>query len=674
MTFASSGATYNIGALSASSTASKLSLTAISGGSITLSVGGNHATSTYSGLLSGAGGLTVTGGSQTLFNANNAVFNTFSGNVNINGGTLLLSSGSYQTSAAATVLGNMTAAGRTINVNNGGTLAFLTGNTMGDTASTVTVPVIINQGGEALNVNGGNTTLGPVVLNGGTLADFGNGSAGYQPYNLGAAAGSISATGSANSYISLLSGAGATGGLRMFGGANTFSVSGGGVLYVSMPLMNQNNGNNNAGTAASLTKTGTGELVLSGSTAYNGSTTISAGTLQLGNGTANTGTLVAGIANNATLVIDEGPGTATIGGVVSGAGTILDIGSGLTILTSNSNSFTGNVNLSSGTLRLNGGATAATGPSPMGAITSTGTFTVGTGATLQWNNSNEMGDNNANNRTSLVIDGTLLASGSFNNNLGSSLTLSGGSLLGQGGTNFGMFMMNFQQTTGTINATAANSYIGLLGVPTTYATALQLTNTTTINVAGPGTLTINVPILNVNTNASETTLAAMNSGPAATLVKTGTGLLNLEGSSVYSGGTVVSAGTLEANFSATAGTATALGNLVTGGTVVVGSGAVLQLAAGNVMGQGNQVAATIPTNTLSIQQGGLVISTVGNNTELLGPLSLSGGTLSGLGGYGGSGATAYRMFNFGQMPQSDRNRQRQRAILHCACRRRYHHV
>ncbi len=111
----------------------------------------------------------------------------------------MLSSGSYQTSAAATILGNMTAAGRTINVNNGGTLAFLTGNTMGDTGSTVTVPVIINQGGEALNVNGGNTTLGPVVLNGGTLADFGNGTAAYQPYNLGAAAGSISATGSANS-------------------------------------------------------------------------------------------------------------------------------------------------------------------------------------------------------------------------------------------------------------------------------------------------------------------------------------------------------------------------------------------------------------------------------------------------------------------------------------------
>ncbi len=199
LTFASSGATYNIGALSASSTLSKLSLTAISGGSITLSVGGNGSTATYSGLLSGAGGLTVTGGSQTLFNANNAVFNTFSGNVNINGGALLLSSGSYQTSAAATILGNMTAAGRTINVNNGGTLAFLTGNTMGDTGSTVTVPVIINQGGEALNVNGGNTTLGPVVLNGGTLADFGNGTAAYQPYNLGAAAGSISATGSANS-------------------------------------------------------------------------------------------------------------------------------------------------------------------------------------------------------------------------------------------------------------------------------------------------------------------------------------------------------------------------------------------------------------------------------------------------------------------------------------------
>ncbi len=153
-----------------------------------------------------------------------------------------------------------------------------------------------------------------------------------------------------------------------------------------------------------------------------------------------------------------------------------------------------------------------------------------------------MGYNNANARTSLVIDGTLLAIGAYNNLLGSSVTLSGGTLLGEGGTTYGMFLMNFQQTTGTINATGGTNYIGLQGGGDGYENALQLTNTTTINVAGPASLTINLPILNVNNNGSNANLAAMNSGPAATLIKTGIGLLNLEGSNVYTGGTVITPG------------------------------------------------------------------------------------------------------------------------------------
>ncbi len=131
----------------------------------------------------------MTGGNQTLFNSAAAVYNTFSGNVNISGGTLTLNTPAYQQSAAATVIGNMATAGRTINVGSGGSLVFLSGNTMGDTGSVDTVPFIINQGGLAVNTSGGNVTLGPIVLNGGTLSDFGNGSASYQPYIFGAGCG-----------------------------------------------------------------------------------------------------------------------------------------------------------------------------------------------------------------------------------------------------------------------------------------------------------------------------------------------------------------------------------------------------------------------------------------------------------------------------------------------------
>ena len=132
LTFGSSGTTYNIGSLAG---AGSMSLTAISGGSITLSVGGNHASSQYSGLLSGAGGLTVTGGNQTLFNSAAAVYNTFTGNVNISGGTLTLNAnGTYSNAATATVLGDMALSGRLITVGSGGVLAFASANTTGATA------------------------------------------------------------------------------------------------------------------------------------------------------------------------------------------------------------------------------------------------------------------------------------------------------------------------------------------------------------------------------------------------------------------------------------------------------------------------------------------------------------------------------------------------------------
>ncbi len=71
----------------------------------------------------------------------------------------------------------------------------------------------------------------------------------------------------------------------------------------------------NGGAAATLIKTGSGDLVLTASNIYTGPTIISAGTLQLGNSTGNgalTATATAVITDNGTLVFDN-TGTTTQG-------------------------------------------------------------------------------------------------------------------------------------------------------------------------------------------------------------------------------------------------------------------------------------------------------------------------------------------------------------------------
>ena len=105
------------------------------------------------------------------------------------------------------------------------------------------------------------------------------------------------------------------------------------------------------GSGATLTKSGPGTVILSTANTYTGLTTVSAGTLQLGDGT-NNGSVAGDIVNNATLAFNVAASTSpTYGGAISGSGALTKTGAG-TLTLSGANSYHGETTVGVGTLSL----------------------------------------------------------------------------------------------------------------------------------------------------------------------------------------------------------------------------------------------------------------------------------------------------------------------------------
>ena len=454
------------------------------------------------------------------------------------------------------------------------------------------------------------------------------------------------------------------GSLTVGAGGTTGTLGSGAVTDNASLIFNRSNamvvGNSISGTG-SVTISGAGQTVFTGTNTYSGTTTISAGILEIG-ASSTTGSLGSGnVINNADLRFNRS-NAMTVANAISGTGTVYKASSGTTTLSGN-NGYSGTTTISQGTLEV-------TANNALG--TTAGITSVVSGATLQLTNVNySTAEPVSINGTGFSGAGALRNSGissfagpiTVNTNAtinagGGTLSLTGGiakngtilTIAGGGTVNVNTVGISGASANSdiivdgtTVVLNIANTYNG----PTTVQNSgiLKLGISNAMPTAPHSALTLSAPAT-FDMNGKSDAIASLNGGGSVTSTLAGTSTLTVggsNGSGTFSGVISNGTGTLALTKTGT-GTQTLTGanantgtTTINGGTLQIGDGGTTgTLGTGSVTNTGNLTFNRSDTITVANAIGGTAgtLTQLGTGTTILtgangytGITTISAGTL-----------------------------------------------
>lgn len=304
-----------------------------------------------------------------------------------------------------------------------------------------------------------------------------------------------------------------------------------------------------------LVKSDLGTLVLAGNNTYTGGTTISGGTLQVGKG-GTAGTIAGNVVDNGALVFDRSD-AVSFGGVVSGSGSLSQIGAGRVSLT-NANSYTGSTSITAGTLALsgNGSIASSSGVSVAGGACFDIGGSIG-GASIASLSGN--GNVNLGSQTLTLTQANDRFSGAINGSGG--LTLASGSETLAGANTYTGATTIASNATLTLTSDLASSSVINHGTLDLSASTADVSMN---NLSGDGTVLLGNHSLNLtHVNGSYTGVIAGNGGLVLS-----NGSETLTGINTYRGGTSINNSVLSVSSDANLGAANSVLS-IDGGTLAI---------------------------------------------------------------------------------------------------------